>query len=146
MMGKSTAIRSVVAAVISIAVVGLLAVVLWFVDYTLAPLLLNSRIERLGEKNLPKIMIERGSTVYCRMAADDFRFPLPRDARAVKFTVSGGFDTVDGYVLVVFDKPNHMTAIEYEDWVAKRVHEGGQVTAAEGLNGFTIKFRYFGDR
>src|SRR5438445_1532613 len=36
----------------------------------LSPLFLNSKIERIHEKNLPTIRIEKGGTVYCRMRAD----------------------------------------------------------------------------
>ena len=42
-----------------------------FVDESIAPLFLNCRITRLGEKNLPKILVQ-GTTIYCRMKADDF--------------------------------------------------------------------------
>jgi hypothetical protein len=70
--------------------VGLVLVVFRFANDSIARLLLNSRIERLGEKNLPKILVQ-GSTIYCRMKAGDFRFPLPPASRAVNPVVIGGF-------------------------------------------------------
>jgi hypothetical protein len=81
--------------------VALVVLVIRIADDTLAPLFLNSRIERLGEKNLPKIQLEKGCTIYCRMSACDFRFPLPKGARIARAdTVSGGFDTIKGAVYV----------------------------------------------
>src|SRR5512138_3933502 len=91
----------------------LILTAIWFANDSIAPLFLNSRIERLGEKDLPKILI-RGNTVYCRMKADDFRFPLPPGSRAVNAVVRGGFDTVDGSVEARFDGTNRITANEYE--------------------------------
>ena len=79
----------------------LIAGAIWFADDFIAPLVLNSRIERLGEKNLPKIQVEKGCTIYCRMSACDFRFPLPKGARIARAdSVSGGFDTIKGAVYV----------------------------------------------
>ena len=117
-----------------------------FLDDTLAPLFLNSRIERLGESNLPRIVVERGSTVYCRMKADDFRFPLPPGSRAITLVVSGGFDTVDGSVEARFEGTNKVSSIEYETLVAGNAQEGGRVTAEPIQGGLLIKFHYFGDR
>jgi hypothetical protein len=73
------------------------AVISW-ADESIAPLFLNSRIERLGETGLPKLRVERGGIICCRMKADDFRFPLPPGSHATNGNVSGGFDTVDGSV------------------------------------------------
>jgi len=117
-----------------------------FLDETIAPLVLNSRIERLGERNLPRISVERNNVVYCRMKADDFRFPLPSGSRATNLVVSGGFDTVDGSVEARFDRTGGMTAAEYQSFLAGKVQEGGQVTAQTIAGGLLIKFHYFGDR
>lgn len=111
----------------------------------IAPLVFNSRIERLHESNLPKILIEE-STIYCRMKADDFRFPLPPGSRATNAVVTGGFDTVDGSVEARFDGNNRVTASEYETSLSGRVQVGGQITAQSIPEGLLIKFHYFGDR
>src|SRR5690242_8515697 len=74
-----------------------------------SPLFLNSKIERIHEKNLPSIRIEKTGTIYCRMKADDFRFPLPPGSRAVNPVVTGGFDTVDGSVEARFESTNRVT-------------------------------------
>src|SRR5256885_154719 len=105
--------------------VTLVAAAMWFADDFIAPLFLNSRIERLHEKNLPKILVERGSTIYCRMKADDFRFPLPPGSRAVNPIVTGGFDTVDGSVEARFESTNRVTATEYKSWLSGKVQVGG---------------------
>ena len=118
----------------------------WFADTFIAPLFLNSRIERIGEKNLPKILIEKGGTIYCRMKADDFRFPLPPGSRAVNPVVTGGFDTADGSVEARFGGSNGVTAGEYENWLSGKVQVGGQITAQTIPGGLLIKFHYFGDR
>lgn len=76
----------------------LVFMVVRFTNHTVAPLFLNSRLERRGEKDLPRLVIERGDTVYCRMKGDDFRFPLPAGSRATNLMVTGGFDTADGSV------------------------------------------------
>ena len=112
----------------------------------LSPLFLNSKIERIHERNLPTIRIEKGGTVYCRMRADDFRFPLPPGSRAVNPVVTGGFDTVDGSVEARFESTNRVTATEYKSWLSGKVQVGGQVTAHTVPGGFLIKFHYFGDR
>lgn len=122
----------------------LLLTVRW-ADYYVAPLFLNSRIERLGEKGLPKIRVERGS-VYCRMKADDFRFPLPPDSRAFNPVISGGFDTVDGTVDARFDGTNHFSAVEYEAFLSGKMQLGGEISARPLPGGLLIKFHYFGDR
>src|SRR5436309_6496179 len=112
----------------------------------LSPLFLNSKIERIHEKNLPTIRIEKGGTVYCRMRADDFRFPLPPGSRAVNPVVTGGFDTVDGSVEARFESMNHVTATDYRSWLSGKIQVGGQVTAHTVPGGLLIKFHYFGDR
>jgi len=111
-----------------------------------SPQFLNSKIERVHEKNLPAIRVEKGGTIYCRMKADDFRFPLPPGARATNPIVTGGFDTVDGSVEARFESTNHLTTSEYETWLSGKVQIGGQITAQTVPGGFLIKFHYFGDR
>jgi hypothetical protein len=124
---------------------GLAAGVVWLV-FELAPLFLNSKIERLGEKNLPKILVENGNIIHCRMKADDFRFPLPPGTQAFDPVInSGGFDTVEGSVEARFESSNHITAAEYLRILGK-VQEGGDVSPQTTPQGFRIKFRYFGDR
>jgi hypothetical protein len=105
--------------------IALMCAAIRFADNFIAPLFLNSRIERLGEKNLPKILVERGSTIHCRMKADDLRFPLPPGSRAVNPVVTGGFDTVDGSVEARFDGTNRITASEYEYSLSGKVQVGG---------------------
>jgi hypothetical protein len=123
----------------------LLVVAAWFANSFVAPLFLNSRIERLHEKNLPRVIVER-DTIYCRMKADDFRFPLPAGARAVNPVVTGGFDTVDGTIQARFDGTNGVTAGEYEGSLSGKVQVGGQITAQAIPGRLLIKFHYFGDR
>ena len=56
--------------------------------------------ERKSEK-LPAVSVEGGKTVYCRMQACDFRFPLPAGAQVQRADpVSGGFDTIHGIIYV----------------------------------------------
>ncbi|HEY2084366.1 MAG TPA: hypothetical protein VGI88_16415 [Verrucomicrobiae bacterium] len=128
-----------------VACVALIAFAIWIADDSIAPLFLGSRIERLGEKDLPKISVEKRS-IYCRMKADDFSFPLPSGSRGTNAVISGGFDTVDGTVEAIFEGTNNISAYEYEDWLSGRVQEGGQVTAQSIPGGLLIKFHYFGDR
>jgi hypothetical protein len=91
--------------------------------------------------------IERGSIVYCRMKADDFRFPLPPGARAVNPVIaSSGFDTVDGTVEARFDGTKRLTAAEYEGWLSGKVQVGGEFHIQTTPEGLLIKFHYFGDR
>jgi hypothetical protein len=132
-------------AVIFVCVVLALAAI-WFADDFIAPLFLDSYIERLGEKNLPKILIE-GGTVYCRMKADDFRFPLPSGSHALPPIVKeGGFDWLDGVVEARFDGTNQMSAIEYQNWLSARLQAGASVTVTSVPGGLSIKFHYFGDK
>lgn len=124
-----------------------IAFVLWFVDDFIAPLCLNSRIERLGETGLPKASVEKGGIIYFRMKADDFRFPLPPESRVLPpIILSGGFDTVDGSVEVRFERSNPVTPIDYESWLSGRMQVGGYVTADSVPGGLSIKFHYFGDK
>lgn len=124
----------------------LMAAAIWFTNDFIAPLFLNSRLERLREKNLPKVLIEKGSIIHCRMKADDFRFPLPPGSRAVNPVVTGGLDTVEGSVEARFDSTNEVTAAEYKNWLSGKVRVGGQITAQAIPGGLLIKFHYFGDR
>ena len=124
----------------------LVAATIWWADKFIAPLFFNSRIERLGEKNLPKIKVENGNKVYCRMKADDFRFPLPVGSLATNTVVTGGFDTVDGSVEARFVNTNQITPAEYENSLSRKVQVGGLVTAKAIPGGMLITFHYFGDR
>ena len=130
------------AALICAVLVGAAALVVTSVS----PLFLNSKIERIQEKNLPSIRIEKAGTIYCRMKADDFRFPLPPGSRAVNPVVTGGFDTVGGSVEARLGNANQFTASEYENWLSGKVPVGGRVTAQTIPGGLLIKFHYFGDR
>ncbi|MCU1292636.1 MAG: hypothetical protein JWP08_1486 [Bryobacterales bacterium] len=116
-----------------------------FADEIVAPLFFNSRIGRLHEENLPKVLVE-GGILYCRMKADDFRFPLPPGSRAVNPVLTGGFDTVEGSVEARFDGTNRITASEYEAFLSGKVQIGGWITAQTISEGLLIKFHYFGDR
>lgn len=124
----------------------LLFVVIRLADDTVAPLFLNSRIERLGERNLPKISVEHEATIYCRMKADDFRFPLPTGTLATNLSVTGGFDTIDGSVEARFIGTNHITPSGYEIFLSGKVQVGGDISAQTIPGGLLIKFHYFGDR
>src|SRR6266566_9628041 len=105
----------VFAALVCVALIAALAVIKF------SPLFLNSKIERISEKSLPSIRIEKPGTVYCRMKADDFRFPLPPGSRATNAVVTGGFDTVDGSVEARFEGTNEVTASEYQNWLSGKV-------------------------
>src|SRR3954466_11717864 len=100
-------------AVLAILCATLILGVVW-VAIKFSPLFFYSKIERLGEKNLPRIVIEKGGIVYCRMKADDFRFPLPPGSRGTNPILnSGGFDTVDGTVEARFQGSNEITPGQY---------------------------------
>jgi len=121
--------------------------IIWFANVVLAPLFLDSRIERLHETGLPKALVEKGGIIYCRMKADDFRFPLPPGSHAViPIRITGGFDTVDGAVEARFEGSNGITAGEYRSWLANRLQAGGSVVVKPVPGGLAIKFHYFGDR
>src|SRR5262245_35603376 len=100
--GSRETMRPVTILLLAVVCVLVIAGLLWLNSHV-APLCFDSRIERLWEKNLPKIMVERGGMVSCRMKADDFRFPLPPGTRATNLVVTGGFDTVNGSVEARFD-------------------------------------------
>lgn len=118
-----------------------------FFDTELAPLFFNARVERLHEIGLPRIMVRNGDTIYCRMKADDFEFPLPPGAQAVHaILTSGGFDTVDGSIEARFGKGGRMTPEDYEQFLQGKVPVGGWVTAGYTNDGLLINFHYFGDR
>ena len=127
--------------------VALLALATWFVAAN-STLLLNSRLDRLLEDNLPKIIVEDEGTIYCRMKADDFRFPLPSGGISVDPAItSGGFDAVEGSVEVLFSGKDHMSPQQYEKWLSDRLQIGGWVTATESPSGgILISFSYFGDK
>jgi hypothetical protein len=132
--------------VVMLVCAALLAGAVWGV-IALSPLFLNSKIERIHEKNLPKILVEKGGIIYCRMKADDFRFPLPPGSRAANPVIaSGGFDTVDGTVEARFDGTNRPTAAEYKGWLSGKVQVGGEIHVQTTPEGLLIKFHYFGDR
>lgn len=133
-------------AIVLLVCVVLFAGAAWAV-IALSPLFLNSKIERLHEKNLPKILVENGGVIYCRMKADDFRLPLPPGSRAVNPVItSGGFDTVDGTVEARFESTNQLTVGEYKAWLAGKVQVGGEIHVETTPDGLLIKFHYFGDR
>jgi len=116
-------------------------------DQFIAPMFLNSRIERLNEIGLPKVSVEKGGKIYCRMKADDFRFSLPPGSHAESAIITaGGFDYADGTVEARFESSNQVTPSEYEDWLSSRMQLGGYVTASAVPGGLTIKFHYFGDK
>ena len=129
----------------AVAFVIVIVCVFWLNGHV-APLWINSRIDRLLERNLPKIMIEKGGIVYCRMKTDDFRFPLPQGTRAANLIVTGGFDTVDGSIEALYDSTNQVTAHEYETSLSGKIQHGGQVKVKSISGGLLITFHYFGDR
>ena len=133
-------------AVVALLCAGLIIGMGWWVNSCVAPRLLDSRLDRIQEEGLPKVLIEADRTVYCRMKADDFRFPLPPGARATNATVTGGFDTVKGSVEARFEGSTRWTAEQYEGWISGKVAEGGRVTAQAISGGILIKFEYFGDK
>ena len=124
----------------------MLAVAILFANSFIAPLMFHSRIERLGETNLPSIRVESGGIIYCRMKADDFSFPLPPASHATNLAVTGSFNTVDGTVEARFDGTNQLTADQYKDSLVGRLSPGGYITADHIPGGLLIKFHYFGDK
>jgi hypothetical protein len=123
-----------------------MAVVFMFVDDYIAPMIFDSRIERIHETGLPKASVENGC-VYCRMKADDFRLPLPSGFRVMPPTITaGGFDWVDGSVKLLFDSTNRVWASGYGQWLPGRLPTGGSATIEPIPGGMLIKFHYFGDR
>lgn len=124
----------------------MLAVAILFANSFIAPLMFHSRIERLGETNLPSIRVESGGIIYCRMKADDFSFPLPPASHAKNLAVTGSFNTVDGSLEARFDGTNQLTADEYQESLIGRLSPGGYITADHIPGGLLIKFHYFGDK
>jgi hypothetical protein len=123
-----------------------LELVVCFVNRFVAPYILDSRIERLYDKGLPKVSVEKQREIYCRMKTDDFRLPLPPGSHAVRPVItSGSIDSVDGTVEARFDGSNVMTPNEYEKWLAGRLQVGAYVTSESVPGGLAIKFHYFGD-
>jgi len=137
--------RPVTILLLAVVCVLVIASLLWL-NIHVAPLCFDSRIDRLWEKNLPKILVERGGMVTCRMKADDFHFPLPPGTRATNLVVTGGFDSVDGSVEARFDSTNQITAHAYETSLSGKIQDGGQVKAQSIPGGLLITFHYFGDR
>jgi hypothetical protein len=121
-----------------------------FANEFIAPLLFNSRVERLHEADLPKAMLENGyfnSYVYCRMKADDFRLPLPAGLHArPPVIIAGGYDWVDGSVELRYDGSSGIGAGEYARWLPNRLQVGGSATVEHIPGGIVIKFHYFGDK
>ncbi len=117
-----------------------------FGNESIAPLFLNSRLDRLGEKDLPKILVEKGDIIYCRMKADDFRFPLPPGTHMANPVLSGGFDTVDGTIEALIDGPTRIRSDEYETSLSNQLQAGARVSARPISGGLLIEFHYFGDR
>ena len=125
-----------------------IAVVCIVLIVTSAPLFLNSKIERFSEDDLPRVSIENGADVYCRMQADDFRFSLPVGGVASKPEIrSSGFDSIEGYVIVSFpDKA--VSATTYQKSIQGSLQNGGVITVKEepGSSQLKVSFSYFGDR
>jgi len=104
------------------------------------------QLSRRHEK-LPDVSIENGNTVYCRMRACDFRFPLPSGSQFIKTeSVEGGFDTINGVIYVTTTNGTPVNLAAYEAQLKKyRLAEGGWVSP-DWTNGLTkIRFSYFGD-
>ena len=126
--------------------IAFIAACLWLLDIYLAPTFFDSRIERLGETNLPIVSIS-GRTIYCRMKAGDFRFSLPPGTYGTNPVItSGGFDSIHGTVEARYEGSHQLTSKEYEDWVTRNSQVGGSVSAAFISNGLLVKFDYFGDK
>jgi len=122
--------------------------VLWFLAIN-STLLFNTRIERIFERDLPRISIEDERIIYCRMQADDFRFPLPQYGIAIDPTLlGGGFDTIEGSVRITYQGGTGMNAQEYESWVRERSQMGGSITVEgdDASSDLIVRFSYFGDR
>jgi hypothetical protein len=123
-----------------------IALVFIFVDDYIAPMILDSRIERLHETGLQKASLENGC-VYCRMKADDFRLPLPPGFRAMPPVITdGGFDWADGSIELRFDSSNRVGTGDFSGWQPNRLQVGASVIVDAMPGGMLIKFHYFGDR
>jgi hypothetical protein len=111
---------------------------------------LKGDIRQLSRRNekLPTVSIENGNTVYCRMAACDFRFPLPNGSHVTMIDLSeGGFDTVNGTVNVVATNGASINLDSYTKQIDNyHLEEGGNVQFSEITNHtIEIRFSYFGD-
>ena len=127
--------------------VAVILIMCGFLICLLSPRILNSKIDRLFESGLPKAVVEKDGRIYCRMKADDFRFPLPPGSHALPPNIiSGGFDWVDGSVEIRFDGTNQMAPNDYDAWLSKKVPVGASVTSKKVLGGLDVKFHYFGDK
>jgi hypothetical protein len=118
---------------------------LWhLVNASIAPLLFNARIERINEPTLPRIIIEQGPVVYCRMRADGFRLPLPGGAvlREVRLT-NGRFDSAEGWVEM--GVKDERTVAEFERSLLA-LPPGATVGLEGSGSRLWVSFRYFGDR
>jgi len=121
---------------------------LWFFAAN-STLFTNSRIDRVLESDLPQITTENERIVYCRMQADDFRFPLPPHGTALDPQISsGGYDTVEGSVRVRYIGGFGMSSAQYEEWLRERLQTGGWVTVKNGEASadLIVSFSYFGDK
>jgi hypothetical protein len=117
-----------------------------FFDKYIAPLLFNSRVERIHETGLPKATIENRG-IYFRMKADDFFLPLPLGTRANTPVIeAGGFDWVNGTVEVRFDSSSAVSPSGYQDWVSGKLPAGGRVVTERASGGLVVRFQYFGDQ
>lgn len=75
---------------------------------------------RIHEK-LPALFVENGNTVYCRMKACDFRFPLPDDVSIIGTNITdGGFDTIHGAIYIVGTNGGPVNLREYADFLQKK--------------------------
>ena len=135
--------KRVVQIVCAIVVVGMG----WCLVEFLSRMLFNSRVERLGERGLPKVFVENQGVIHCRMKADDFRFPLPPGTHVLTSAVTdGGFDWADGAVQIQFEGTNAITADQYKSWLSDKLQIGASITAEPLPRGLVIKFHYFGDK
>lgn len=133
---------------IVICLFGLLFIVVgWLIAEFVSIWLFNAKIERIFEKNLPKVAVENGNIVYCRMSADDFRLSLPAGSRVVHANIlSGGSDWVDVEVEIRQEKSNVLTSVDFEEWIKERLQIGASVSFEEHGDITLIKCHYFGDR
>lgn len=116
-----------------------------FVDDFVAPLLFNSRIERLAEIDLPKASVENGC-LYVRMKADDFRLRLPSGYRPMLPVITqGGFDRADGSIELRFDSSNAASMGSAGSSLG-RLQDGASASIGRIPGRILIRFHYFGDR
>ena len=120
--------------------------VLVFLAWLVLPSFYHMGISRLreSENGLPKVTVESGGIVYCRMQADDFRFQLPAGSHPQPPVLqSGGFDTVDGNIDVNLDG---VTLRALEEFERQHLQAGALVETSSIPGGLAIHFTYFGDR